>query len=463
MIRRKPLSIKARLLLTNIGFVFFAFLWIILIFNLLINNYISNSASSQLAQVRSYQAQITSPSGSISINLEDAPRGSFNTHPVAFNMNDKYEVQDLEKVGNFEKETANHIAHALKSQKVSLDNVKNYRLDISGSTFYIEASRQESGLYQVLYVDITGIINFTNSVNLFLVSVALAVILILSLAVTFVTQRLIKPLSILAKFATRIGQGDFTEYKGSFQDRELATLAHNMNVAARQLDNNDKNQKLFFQNASHELRTPLMAIKSYAEGISYEVMDPKKASETILYETDRMSELVEDLLTLSRLDSLGGHQEMARQDVRAIMRDIVKEQEIFAEQKGVKITSVFDKKAVMLTCNYKALRRAVSNLVSNAMRYVETELTLTCVNKGHEILISVANDGPVIDSETLPHIFERFYKGAGGVHGIGLAIVKSIVEQHRGQIYVKSEDNQTVFTMIFSKTPEKMLEKKEEI
>ena len=73
------------------------------------------------------------------------------------------------------------------------------------------------------------------------------------LAVTFVTQRLIKPL-ILAKFATRIGQGDFTEYQGTFQDRELATLAHNMNVAARQLDHNDKNQKLFFQNASHEVR-----------------------------------------------------------------------------------------------------------------------------------------------------------------------------------------------------------------
>ena len=96
-------------------------------------------------------------------------------------------------------------------------------------------------------MDITGIINFTNSVNLFLVSVALAVIVILSLAVTFVTQRLIKPLSILAKFATRIGQGDFTEYQGTFQDRELATLAHNMNVAARQLDHNDKTKNSSFK------------------------------------------------------------------------------------------------------------------------------------------------------------------------------------------------------------------------
>lgn len=69
MIRRKPLSIKTRLLLTNIGFVFFAFLWIILIFNILINSYISNSASRQLSQVRIYQAQVTPPSGSTSADL----------------------------------------------------------------------------------------------------------------------------------------------------------------------------------------------------------------------------------------------------------------------------------------------------------------------------------------------------------------------------------------------------------
>ena len=85
----------------------------------------------------------------------------------------------MEKVGNFERETANNIAQALKNQKVPLSKVKNYRLDTSGSTFYIETIRQSSGEYQVLYVDITGIINFTNSVNLFLVSVALAVIVIL--------------------------------------------------------------------------------------------------------------------------------------------------------------------------------------------------------------------------------------------------------------------------------------------
>ena len=161
MIRRKPLSIKTRLLLTNIGFVFFAFLWIILIFNILINSYISNSASRQLSQVRIYQAQVTPPSGSTSADLEDAPRGSFNTHPVAFNINDNYEVQDLEKVGNFERDTANNIAQALKNQKVPLSKVKNYRLDTSGSTFYIETIRQSSGLYQVLYVDITGIINLS--------------------------------------------------------------------------------------------------------------------------------------------------------------------------------------------------------------------------------------------------------------------------------------------------------------
>ena len=75
------------------------------------------------------------------------------------------------------------------------------------------------------------------------------------------------------------------------------------------------------------------------------------------------------------------------------------------------------------------------------------------------MVISVANDGSGIDPETLPHIFERFYKGAGGVHGIGLAIVQTIVEQHQGQVSVTSDEQQTIFTMTFAKTPKKALEK----
>jgi signal transduction histidine kinase len=258
-----------------------------------------------------------------------------------------------------------------------------------------------------------------------------------------------KPLQLLAAFAKRIGKGDFTQNDRSFHDRELATLADNLNNTAAQLDNIDREQQIFFQNASHELRTPLMTIRSYAEGILYDVMPSKEASKTIITETSRMTEMVEDLLTASRLQHLEQQQEFQNFDLRELIEDVANEQEAIAQQRGLKFVYQLDKSPVLMTINYKALRRAVSNLISNSLRYAKSEIVLSVSADKKVILLSVANDGPAIATEDLPHIFERFYKGHGGVHGIGLSIVKAVVEQHGGKINVVSSEDETRFVMRF--------------
>ena len=453
MKKNKPLpSMKTRLLGVNIAFVFFAFLVILLAFNLLISSYITRNATNQLSSVVHFQssqesAQSTSPSAAP--NLNNAPRGFFNTHPVGFHMTSSYQVVEREATSTLDEDNNEKIAAALKEKSVSLNGLKNYRLSADGDTFYVETSRMTDGSYMVIYVDMTGIVNFAASVNLFLIIVALIIIVLLAAAITLVTNRMVSPLTRLATFARRMGHGDFTAYEAEFNSRELATLANTMNAAAAQLDRNDKDQKAFFQNASHELRTPLMAIKSYAEGISYDVIPPKDASKVILAETDNMSELVEDLLTLSRLDSLTDQQEFDTVNLQELLQNIVDEQAPIAEQKNVKIQAKFDKKTVFLSANRKALRRAVSNLISNGIRYAKSTLTVMLSADKTEIKISISNDGPSISADDLPHIFERFYKGNGGVHGIGLSIVKAVVLQHQGEIDVESDAAATTFIMRF--------------
>ncbi|GBG96308.1 sensor histidine kinase [Lactococcus termiticola] len=459
---KSPISIKTRILWVNIAVVLLSFLGVFLIFNVLMNNYISSNAKSQLARVVNYQSsaeQGRPDKPATSIDLDNAPRGLFNTHPAAFELSSDYQITFPDHTSELDKEVAKNITAAFKEDQVSLGQLNNFRLETKSQTFYIESSKNDKS-YLILYVDISGITNFAHSVNLLLMLIALSVIIFMAIAVTLITRRLTNPLSRLASFAMRIGRGDFRPYEGRFHDLELATLADTMNNAARQLADNEQDQKAFFQNASHELRTPLMVIKSYAEGINYDIMPAHEASQTILKETDRMSELVEDLLTLSRIDSLNKPEEYARNDLREILKDVTREQEAFASQKGLKFSYQLDKKPVYIWSNYKALRRAISNLVSNALRYAKSEIQVSCKLERGKMILVVANDGDPIAEEDLPHLFERFYKGAGGVHGIGLSIVKAVTEQHGGTAYAENKAGWVRFVLAFDNQPKKVLEKK---
>jgi len=298
-------------------------------------------------------------------------------------------------------------------------------------------------------VDVTGIVNFAGSVNLFLVIIVVAAIAVAFVATFFITLRMTRPLAHLTDFSERIGRGDFTPCSETFHDRELAALADSMNYAAGQLGLYDRDQKTFFQNASHELRTPLMSIKCYAEGISCGIMDAKSASGTILSETDRLSGMVEDLLTVSRIDNITKEQKLTSRDLRELLTAAADEQRGVAEQKGLAFAFDFDEAPVISLVNDKTMRRAFSNLISNALRYAKSEITLGCKQSGRGVTVSVADDGCGISPEALPHIFERFYKGEGGNHGIGLSIVKSVVEQHEGKIEVRSGETGTAFLLTF--------------
>ena len=440
-------SLQTRLLLSNIGVVLLAFLIVILGFSFLMDRYVSSTATNQLSAVVADQSSNTDLP-----NLTDALTGDFNLRPKTFDITTTYAIKLPSGATDYDHTNAKEIAATLKARNLSLANLSNRRIFAGEGVFYLQTVKLSASDYSLFYVDVTGIINFSNRVNLYLILIALIVILLGSLGIIFVTRSITRPLANLAAFAKQIGQGNFTTNEKLFKIHEFEQLSDNLNETAVQLDRVDQDQKTFFQNASHELRTPLMSIKSYAEGIKYEVMAPKEASEVILNETDRMTELVEDLLTISRLDSLKTPADLVKQDCRELMADLAKEQKPLAQARGLEFVLELDKKPVELEMNYKAMRRAISNLSSNSLRYARKKISFVCQNTATGgVLLAVKNDGEPISDTDLSHLFERFYKGKGGVHGIGLAIVKSIVEQHGGVIEVESNDEETAFTMTFGK------------
>ena len=217
----------------------------------------------------------------------------------------------------------------------------------------------------------------------------------------------------------------------------------------RDIEKEAERQQTFFQNASHELKTPLMAIQGYAEGIQAGVMDAGGAAEVILAESDRMTELVEELLDISKIDM--GRQPLAlsEMDVRELLYDSIRAVEPTAVSSGITIVPDFPEEPVMVSCDDTRLRRAVTNILSNGVRYARSELRLTCRADKRHVTIRIQDDGDGIAEADLPHIFDRFYMGKSGKSGIGLALTKEIIHLHKGTIRAYNGDSGAVFEISF--------------
>ena len=213
----------------------------------------------------------------------------------------------------------------------------------------------------------------------------------------------------------------------------------------RDIEKEAERQQTFFQNASHELKTPLMAIQGYAEGIQAGVMDTGSAAEVILEESDRMTELVEELLDISKIDM--GRQQLAlsEMDVRELLYDSIRAVEPAAAASGITIAPDFPEEPIPVKCDDTQMRRAVTNILTNGLRYAHSQLCLTCRADKRHVTIRIQDDGDGIAEEDLPHIFERFYMGKSGKSGIGLALTKEIIHLHKGTIRAYNGDSGAVF------------------
>lgn len=205
-------------------------------------------------------------------------------------------------------------------------------------------------------------------------------------------------------------------------------------LLGRKIEKEQAQQTTFFQNASHELKTPLMSIQGYAEGIQTGVIDSGKAVKVILSESERMAELVEEILCISKLESSQSKIKKEPFDIKELLYDCLRSVEAVLNKNAITPTVDFDESIIIINGDEGQLRKAFLNLLSNAIRYAEKEIKIQCREQRSHICISVTDDGKGISDDTLKHIFERFYIGPNGNTGIGLALTKEIILHHNGQI-----------------------------
>jgi len=219
----------------------------------------------------------------------------------------------------------------------------------------------------------------------------------------------------------------------------------------------DRLKAEFVSTVSHELRTPLTIIKGYTDLVVSEQAGPLSETQRkflvgVQRNTARLTDLVSDLLDISRLEAEGSVTGEEEVDVARIVADACGEYERVAGERNVGITCLACPGPPMPTVRGDSARilQVVANLLSNAVKYSpggET-VTLDCVDRDGEIVVTVADQGPGIPPEAQGRLFQRFYRvdnsttrQVGGT-GLGLAIAKAIVEQHGGRIWVQSEPGQ---------------------
>ncbi len=441
-------SMRSRILAVFLSVTLAVFVVVITAFNVMVSRYITSTATAHLSSVVDARPGDSADGTTDVPDISGTAAGPLNTPPAVFLLDPDYSVVMPEGSSTADSQTAADLAALLKARDIPLSEVHNLRLASDGSVYYVSCVPDAAGAgYLVFYVDVTGIVHFANSVNFRLLVIMLVAMLLVFVSTAVIARRVTRPLRNLTTFARRIGEGDFSPYPEEFKDREIATLADSMNRTAHQLEVYDKDQKTFFQNASHELRTPLMVISSHAEGIACGIMEPVPASQTVLKEVGRLTEMVEDLLSVSRLDSITKETSTVACDVPALLAAAADEQRQVAEDRGLTFVLDLDGSVAPVQGNDKTLHRAFSNLVANAVRYARSTITLSCAEQGDGVVVTVTDDGPGIEPADLPHIFERFYKGADGNHGIGLAVVRSVAELHGGTVDVRSDGVQTVFSL----------------
>ncbi len=328
--------------------------------------------------------------------------------------------------------------------------IQNKLVFLENGTYVLSVGKDPvtQGQLMITYVDLTSVMAFTRQINTVLLLVILAAILVSVLLSRRFARSFADPVQKLSDFAGEIGGGNLEPQALDFRDLEFNELAGSMNRMAADLREARQKQEVFFQNVSHELRTPLTSIRGNAEGVVYGLMEPQSAAKVILKESDKLGGLVEDILFLSRAGKEKQDGAAAPLDLREVFSLCVSEQRAQAEQKGVSFAFDFDEAPVLLAVREQDAERMVGNLISNAIRYAETTVTLRCRNEADGVFFAVEDDGPGVAEEDLPHVFERMYKGRGGKHGIGLAIAQAAAQSCGGGITVHNE-NGAVFEARF--------------
>lgn len=318
-------------------------------------------------------------------------------------------------------------------------------------------------LYRITIAHAEDSVRETRKTLALIILLALPIVVTISLVSGYVIAgRVLAPIGAITRKAEEIGAENLSErLPVGTTDDEFNRLATVFNQAFTRIEDSFARLRRFTADASHELRTPLAAIRSIGETAlhaSGEYGNCREAVGSILEESDRLRQLTDALLQLSRADAGEVEQQLESVELAELVQETVEFMGVLAEEKHQTINIIATGNTVV-QLDRASIRQAMTNLLDNAIKYApqESEIIITIgINAHDEAFVEIADGGAGIPESDLPHIFDRFYrvdKGRSrekGGAGLGLAITRWAVEINGGRIEVESKIKQgCVFRILF--------------
>ena len=370
-----------------------------------------------------------------------------------------------------------------ESGNVILEEEENYTIqrimDSRTLTEYIEIwGVFDNGNIFLFRTAVEGIRDSVAIANRLLAYIGIAAVVISGIIIASVSRKVTEPILELTEISERMARLDFdAKYCGNSKT-EIALLGNHINELSNTLEttiselktaNNelqkdieykneiDEMRKEFLSSVSHELKTPIALIQGYAEGLKEGINDDAESREfycdVIIDEAAKMNNMVKKLLTLNHLEFGNDVISLERFDIVALIKNYIQSVEILAKQKDIQVRFENMPSAVYVWADEFKVEEVFGNYFSNAIHYASGNkiIDVKLVRMGKSIRVSVFNTGEPIPEESIPHLWEKFYKvdkartREYGGSGIGLSIVKAIMESMNQAYGVTNYDNGVAF------------------
>ena len=322
-----------------------------------------------------------------------------------------------------------------------------------------------------------SIYDTVNSTNKFLICGGGVTVLCGLLFVWFFSQKITKPILELAELSQRMANLDFNAKYTSGGENEIGILGGNFNLMSKRLEetitelkraNNqlqkdiEQKEKIedmrneFLGNVSHELKTPIALIQGYAEGLRDGITEDPESMEfycdVIIDEANKMNQMVKNLLTLNQLEFGDEDLEITRFNLVSLIRGVLASCEILLQQAEAEVDCVTEEEVYVWADEFKT-EQVFRNYLTNAIHHVDNEkrIEIRIIPQGDTVRVTVFNSGKPIPEEDIAKLWDKFYKvdkahtREYGGNGIGLSIVKAIMESFHQQYGVKNYDNGVEF------------------
>ena len=321
-----------------------------------------------------------------------------------------------------------------------------------------------------LAVVLVAMINVAVAAGLMFISAhdlgLLAVLLLFSgiVSVAFaasLSADMVRAVGELAAGARRLAGGDLGERVRVHGDDELAELGRAFNAMAARLaeaqaarEEVEEARRHLIAAVSHDLRTPLASVRAMVEAIDDGVVTDQETIDSYIRsihgEVGHLSQLIDDLFELSRLDAGALSLHLEPGSLRDLLSDTLEVLQPQASQKGLRLTGQVASDLPPVMMDVARIQRVLYNLVQNAIRHTPADgtIVLEARDEGKSVRVDVADTGEGVAPSDLPHVFERFYRGeksrarGQGGAGLGLAIARGLVEAHGGRIWVQNRPEQ---------------------